>query len=887
MGLAMAWPLPVFAQGEVTPVRPATDAPLAPGPVSSLPLAVELASRRVVATPAGPAIVRLATGGAVVEAARPRPDVVAPGGAHEWGEDALWRVGAVGRPEWRADLRAWEARGLAAFDGRLFALGCDRHQVELVEIDGPRTRVLAEFGACFGPGPQGSSSPRLRSAAGQLWIGGDPRWSRPIYRMETGDDVPTPVPATGPDAGRLAGPLVVVGPDGRERAIDVSSDGFRRLASGGPTPLSPSGPETSPLSVVTAGPDRVWALFGDTLLSTDGTEPGTRSARITGPVPTRDVVAAGLAGGFFVMSGFQVALTVLDSDGSRLATLPRAARPWTVSTHRVHAVTPTASGAGVELVSLDPRAPNRPARIPFDHDLAQPPILWTEPQHPTRVWLVHQPQGRPARVRAFEDGTEVVPPVEVTPPHHEPIEWFPVAALDTGEVVLRTADRPLRFEIVDAETRQLRAAREAVSFLGSDGRAVFFSSQEPEAPVARWSRRDGWTQPLTVGPDDFAGVRTGFEGRPLLSVSRAECFPRCLELHQVGPDGRVQPLFTDLGLEPDDLVTSELIADERGAWLIVSRDDRVEVARWDFEDRRSRIANRTDALPPGVTLVDGDANVWRGRLDADGLRLSPLPTLTPIDIEDAWTLRQLQGTPSLIETGPAVWQLSNGRVERVAGIRSVASAVPWDGRILASAAMASSDGAPSPGEELVQIGPAPPRVVRDIWPGPLGSRPRATRRLPNESGVVFHAETPEHGRELWVSDGTSAGTRLACDVDPGPRSGIPSESGIAVGPDAVFVSALVPTIGAEVIRIPMPVLRGEVPCVVPSATGEDEPREDEPDDEPPVPRPGEPGRPLDDATGEGCGCRATPGPDWVGVGLGVLFLVWTRLFWPKRPARRR
>lgn len=57
-------------------------------------------------------------------------------------------------------------------------------------------------------------------------------------------------------------------------------------------------------------------------------------------------------------------------------------------------------------------------------------------------------------------------------------------------------------------------------------------------------------------------------------------------------------------------------------------------------------------------------------------------------------------------------------------------------------------------------------LVRDIRPGVASSAPSALTRVGTR--VFFSANDGTHGRELWVSDGTAAGTRLVKDVISGP-----------------------------------------------------------------------------------------------------------------------
>jgi ELWxxDGT repeat protein len=59
------------------------------------------------------------------------------------------------------------------------------------------------------------------------------------------------------------------------------------------------------------------------------------------------------------------------------------------------------------------------------------------------------------------------------------------------------------------------------------------------------------------------------------------------------------------------------------------------------------------------------------------------------------------------------------------------------------------------------------RMVKDIRPGSAGSAPQALTRV--GSRLFFTANDGVHGRELWVSDGTAAGTSLVKDLTAGPR----------------------------------------------------------------------------------------------------------------------
>jgi ELWxxDGT repeat protein len=80
-----------------------------------------------------------------------------------------------------------------------------------------------------------------------------------------------------------------------------------------------------------------------------------------------------------------------------------------------------------------------------------------------------------------------------------------------------------------------------------------------------------------------------------------------------------------------------------------------------------------------------------------------------------------------------------------------------------------------------------PRMVRDInlHPRPVGSSAFGYATVGNVT--FFTAWTPEHGNELWKTDGTADGTVLVRDINPGPKDTI----GLVRGPAAVVGNRLV------------------------------------------------------------------------------------------------
>jgi ELWxxDGT repeat protein len=87
-------------------------------------------------------------------------------------------------------------------------------------------------------------------------------------------------------------------------------------------------------------------------------------------------------------------------------------------------------------------------------------------------------------------------------------------------------------------------------------------------------------------------------------------------------------------------------------------------------------------------------------------------------------------------------------------------------------------------------------LVKDIRPGPGESEPLVLRDV--DGTLFFGAADGRHGWELWKSDGTEAGTVLVKDIDPGAGHSGPVY--LTAAGDTVFLSASDGTHGSEVWR---------------------------------------------------------------------------------------
>ena len=87
------------------------------------------------------------------------------------------------------------------------------------------------------------------------------------------------------------------------------------------------------------------------------------------------------------------------------------------------------------------------------------------------------------------------------------------------------------------------------------------------------------------------------------------------------------------------------------------------------------------------------------------------------------------------------------------------------------------------------------KMLKDINPSTASSSPTGFTPI-NATTMLFSATTPLEGTELWKTDGTEAGTVLVSDINAGTSSGAPT-SIVALNGKAYFRGTLNLTIGAE------------------------------------------------------------------------------------------
>jgi ELWxxDGT repeat protein len=151
-----------------------------------------------------------------------------------------------------------------------------------------------------------------------------------------------------------------------------------------------------------------------------------------------------------------------------------------------------------------------------------------------------------------------------------------------------------------------------------------------------------------------------------------------------------------------------------------------------------------------------------------------------------------------------IWRgLPNGQVLRLTpvGLSVYAATVDPEFTVVGST-LFFRDWDPDHGMELWKTNgtPAGTALVLDAVPGPDSSDPTELKAAGGH--LYFSARDPLHGRELWTSDGTAAGTHRVEDLAPGPSSSSPEW--LTVVGDHLFFAADDGVTGRELWSLPLP-----------------------------------------------------------------------------------
>jgi ELWxxDGT repeat protein len=199
----------------------------------------------------------------------------------------------------------------------------------------------------------------------------------------------------------------------------------------------------------------------------------------------------------------------------------------------------------------------------------------------------------------------------------------------------------------------------------------------------------------------------------------------------------------------------------------------------------------------------------------DGTAAGTLAVYPPPEGSDRFTAAEFpQGfAGGLVFLGPQahssdgrqlIWRgLANGQVLRLtsSGLSAYVAAV--DPQFTAvGGTLFFRDWDPDHGMELWKTDGTPrgTALVLDAVPGPDSSDPLELRAAGGR--LYFSARDPLHGRELWTSDGTAAGTHRVEDLARGPSSSSPAR--LTVAGDHLFFAADDGVTGRELWSLPLP-----------------------------------------------------------------------------------
>jgi MYXO-CTERM domain-containing protein len=781
--------------------------------------------------------------------------------------DDVVRIGETrwflaGREVWRTD-RAWsEPERVAIFE---------RAPRALFVVDGvPHVELRSEIrffdGASFvSAAPPGDRRPRFAGAAsGAQWYTDGER----LLRVELGE-VRGQIPL--PRVTRVWSVLQV-----EARTVVVLGDGPYRLDGPQlvrllPDDVVPELQANPPVRfVVTQSSQLAWLLFDGHVIATDGTAERTR-------IFDRGDIASAVAleGDRLATWRESLATVVVDVDGRAILEVEHAP-PHPLESGALLFLTGAPAEPDRAVVRADPST----GEVEIVHRYAQRTERRTFGFIPTAdggAVLAHQPPAEGLQLQPFDRSGRPTGTPRRFDEALMPERSFgrPGPVLPSGEIVVgrRTFRPPLA--ILDPVADEVALSPTVGRFVSAAGSDVYFwRDGEPAGSgvLYRWTKEDGAVAVEGATPD--GRVLAGVNGRPLMYRQRVDESGRLRyrDFRLVDERGEPEPIFTRLPGGEAFAVT----ADPRGVWVAYRDGDRDVVARWNVERGEAEVqwSGPTRGAPWDL-WVAGDAAqlLWqvRGRAFSSWSFVylddrSPLPE-TDFEV-DAPEVRP-EPVPGGVVYGRRLYRFDGPTVRTVEDEGIWGSFASLPGGLLARR---SEPGASESELVFLPDGSTRPELVKDIWPGPIGSWPGSVTTLPAGDRAVFSARTADAGRELWVTDGRAAGTYQVCEFQPGPRSGV--AGGVAVGEDALYVTAYVDDVGTEIVEVPLAAIRGEVDCVL---NGAEPP--------PPPPPPGARGPGGLGTADPGCACRtdgAAPADAISIVLVASLTLLWG---WRRRSSK--
>jgi ELWxxDGT repeat protein len=355
-----------------------------------------------------------------------------------------------------------------------------------------------------------------------------------------------------------------------------------------------------------------------------------------------------------------------------------------------------------------------------------------------------------------------------------------------------TADAPARLLAMEATAprprmvgrlERLRSSSYPFGFHRS-GSGALFCARSPN-PSSLWFSDGLGARPLTT-----PGVLTCPEGLKTVADGRA-LYPTSDGLVVIDPASGEPRIAASSGW-----IDWIVPLGHRAAIVRDLRSPRASLDAWDGGASIHQIRPLSDGLEYSDSFYPlddtrlafiGSGGVWVSDLTVAGTHLVPG---SPVDPQ--WHGERQDGKAIVLGDG-ALWQIdgTNSSVKRLGSVPAELQSprwFPWGEAVLVVGTKSVGPLA----EELwiVRRGQPTSRLAafESVWElRDLAERGR--RFAVGLAGVFFVARRPESGEELWVTDGTVAGTRLVADLLPGPQGSAAGEVETASDGRVVFAAA--------------------------------------------------------------------------------------------------